>query len=116
MSAASGVVVETGDTDKTCRGASYGRWVLIRHNNGLSTLYGHLELVRVSKGEQVGPGSTIGYSGSTGYSTGPHLHFTVFASAAVRVDDLPSSSCKNAIYRIPVASRNGYLDPESYLY
>ncbi len=116
MSAASGVVVETGDTDKVCRGASYGRWVLIRHNNGLSTLYAHLELIRVGKGEQVTPGSVIAYSGNTGYSTGPHLHFTVFASAAVRVDDLPSSSCKNATYRIPVSSRNGYLDPEGFLY
>ncbi len=115
LSAASGVVVDTGDTDLTCRGASYGRWVLIRHNNGLSTLYGHLELIRVGRGEQVVPGQTIGYSGNTGYSTGPHLHFTVFASAAVRVDSLPSSSCKNAVYKIPVSPRNGYLDPESYL-
>jgi len=116
MSAASGVVVETGDTDKTCRGASYGRWILIRHNNGLSTLYAHLELIRVSKGDQVSPGTVIAYSGNTGYSTGPHLHFTVLASAAVRVDELPSSSCRNAVYRIPVASRTGYLDPEGFLY
>jgi murein DD-endopeptidase MepM/ murein hydrolase activator NlpD len=115
LSAASGVVVATGDTDAVCRGASYGRWVLIRHNNGLSTLYAHLELIRVGKGEQVVPGQTIGYSGNTGYSTGPHLHFTVFASAAVRVDTLPSSSCKNAVYTIPVSPRNGYLDPEGYL-
>jgi len=114
--AGSGVVIDTGDTDTTCRGASYGKWVLIRHNNGLSTLYGHLSLIRVNQGDTVTPGFAIGYSGNTGYSTGPHLHFTVFASAGVRVDSLPSSSCRNAVYRIPVASRNAYLDPEGYLY
>jgi murein DD-endopeptidase MepM/ murein hydrolase activator NlpD len=114
--AGSGVVVDTGDTDTTCRGASYGKWVLVRHNNGLTTLYGHLSLIRVNKGEPVAAGNAIGYSGNTGYSTGPHLHFTVFATAAVRVENLPSSSCKNAVYYIPVAPRNGYLDPEAYLY
>ena len=113
--AADGVVVGTGDTDLACRWASYGRWVMIQHRNGLSTLYAHLDLIKVSKGQQVNVGDLIGYSGNTGYSTGPHLHFTVFVSSAVNITDLPSKSCKGAVFHIPVAAVNAYLDPQSYL-
>lgn len=110
-----GVVVGTGDTDLTCRWASYGRWVMIQHPNGLSTLYGHFDLIKVSKGQEVSTGQLIGYSGNTGYSTGPHLHFTVFVSSAVNITDLPSKSCPGAIFHLPVAAFNGYLDPQDYL-
>ena len=115
MSAASGEVVATGDTDKVCPGASYGRWVLVKHRNGLSTLYAHLELIKVRAGQSVETGDTLGYSGNTGYSTGPHLHFTVYVTSAVDVVDFPSKSCKGAIFRMPVAASNGYLDPMDYL-
>ena len=110
-----GVVIATGDTDKVCPGASYGRWIMIKHRNGLSTLYGHLELIKVGQGQEVGVGDTIGYSGNTGYSTGPHLHFTVYVSSAVDVKELPSKSCRGAVFRIPVAAANAYLDPQAYL-
>lgn len=113
--AGNGRIVATGDTDKACPGASYGRWVLIKHNNGLSSLYGHLELIKVRAGQDVAVGDTIGYSGNTGYSTGPHLHMTVYVSSAVEVSDIPSKSCKGAIFHIPVAPMNAYLDPEDYL-
>jgi murein DD-endopeptidase MepM/ murein hydrolase activator NlpD len=113
--AASGVVLATGDTDKVCPGASYGRWVMVKHRNGLSTLYAHLELIKVRTGANIDAGEMIGYSGNTGYSTGPHLHFTVYVSSAVDVVDFPSKSCKGAIFRIPVAPANAYLDPEDYL-
>jgi murein DD-endopeptidase MepM/ murein hydrolase activator NlpD len=113
--AASGVVLGTGDTDTACRGASYGRWILIAHSNGLATLYGHIDLLKVSEGQAVAVGDIIAYSGSTGYATGPHLHFTVYAKSAVQISDLPSKSCPGAIFRIPVAAQNAYLDPESYL-
>lgn len=83
--AADGVVVGTGDTDKACSGVSYGKWVLIRHNNGLSTLYAHLSVIQTSAGQQVSVGDKIGLSGNTGYSTGPHLHFTVYASESVHI-------------------------------
>lgn len=113
--AADGIVVGTGDTDLTCRWASYGKWVLVRHRNGLSTLYAHLDLIKVSAGEEVSLGDLIGYSGFTGYATGPHLHFTVFVSSAVEVGKLASKSCPGATFTIPVAPQNAYLDPESYL-
>ncbi|KKU78864.1 MAG: Peptidase, M23/M37 family [Parcubacteria group bacterium GW2011_GWA2_47_7] len=113
--AADGTVVATGDTDKACPGASYGRWILIKHKNGLSTLYGHLELIKVGAGKEVLVGDTIGYSGNTGYSTGPHLHFTVYVSSAVEVKNMPSKSCKGAIFRLPLAPANAYLDAMDYL-
>lgn len=114
-SVADGVVMGTGDTDLACRGASYGRWVLIKHKNGLSTIYGHLELIKVGQGQSVEAGDTIGYSGATGYATGPHLHLGLFVSSVVNIVNLPSKSCKGAIFRIPVSPLNGYLDPLSYM-
>ncbi len=115
MAAADGAVVGTGDTDKTCRWASYGKWILIRHQNGLSTLYGHLSLIKVASGQSVSRGDLIGYSGQTGYATGPHLHFTVLVSSAASIDDIPSKSCPGAIFHMPAAPPNAYLDPEAYL-
>lgn len=115
--ARSGVVKGTGDTDLTCSGASYGRWVLIEHGNGLSTLYAHLSVIRVSQGQSVGTLETIAYSGNTGYSTGPHLHFSVYATEGVRIQQLPSkaSACRGRIYTMPVADTKAYLNPLSYL-
>ena len=115
LAAAGGVVEGAGDTDLTCKWASYGRWVMIRHGNGLATLYAHLDLIKVSEGQVVNAGDLIGYSGNTGYSTGPHLHFTVFASQGVQVSSLKSQACAGATYRIPIAPRDAYLDPQVYL-
>lgn len=53
----------------------YGNCVVIRHYNNLETLYGHLSKIKVKVGEKVKAGDVIGLGGSTGHSTGPHLHF-----------------------------------------
>ncbi len=113
-SAGSGIIKGVGDTDVVCPGASWGKWVLIDHGNGLSTIYGHMSLTKVTEGQTVFVGDTIGYSGNSGYSTGPHLHLTVYASEGVQVTNLKSSVCKGT-YRIPIANPKAYLDPMLYL-
>jgi murein DD-endopeptidase MepM/ murein hydrolase activator NlpD len=57
--------------------SGYGNLVMIDHHNGLATAYGHQSRIAVTCNEQVSQGQVIGYVGSTGYSTGPHLHFEV---------------------------------------
>ena len=57
---------------------SFGNYVLITHHSGYRTFYGHMSLVRVKAGAYVGTGERIGDVGSTGLSTGPHVHFTVY--------------------------------------
>ena len=70
--AAEGAVIRTGYD-----AAGYGRFVEIRHPNGMTTLYAHLSRLDVASGDRLGAGERIGLVGSTGRSTGPHLHFEV---------------------------------------
>lgn len=111
-----GIVKGTGDTDLVCPYASYGKWVLIEHDNGLSTLYAHLSYIQAQTGQRVSAGQVVGFSGSTGYSTGPHLHFTVYATPGVKITAFPSRSvsCKGKVYTMPVADQRAYLNPLSY--
>lgn len=115
--ALSGTVTATGNTDQQPGCYSYGKWVLVKHNNGLSTLYAHLSVISVNSGQSVKTGDVIGFSGNTGYSTGPHLHFSVFASEGVqviRLGDVKSvTNCGNM--SIPIAPQEAYLNPLSYL-
>ena len=57
------------------RRTGYGKYVVIRHDNGLETIYGHLSKQMVTENEYVRSGQPIGLGGNTGRSTGPHLHF-----------------------------------------
>lgn len=56
----------------------YGNYVIITHDGGYQSLYGHMQSIGVRKGASVLQGSIIGKTGSTGYSTGPHVHFSVY--------------------------------------
>ena len=117
LAALGGRVRATGNTDAVPGCYSYGKWVLLEHGNGLSTLYAHLSHIGVSNEETVATGQVIGYSGNTGYSTGPHLHFTVFASQGVRIvkfsDIKKITNCGPA--SVPVAPTDAYLNPLQYL-
>ncbi len=117
FAAGDGVVIGTGNTDLACSGVSYGNWILIQHPNGLSSLYAHLSLIQVKTGQTVHVGDKIALSGNTGYTTGPHLHFAVFASEAVHVagpTEYKSKVCGTYLV-MPLAPVSGYLNPLSYL-
>ena len=118
LSALSGTVQATGNTDSAPGCYSFGKWVMVKHANGLSTLYSHLSTIGVSSGQAVTTGQVIGNSGMTGYATGPHLHFGVYASAGVQITTLgayrgATTPCANT--SMPVAPKDAYLNPMSYL-
>lgn len=114
LSAESGTVLGVGDTDVGCRGASYGKWILVRYDNHLATIYAHLSSINIVAGTRVTRGTVIGYSGVTGYATGPHLHFGLYAAEAVQIQTIQSKVCGRSM-TLPIAPVNGYLDPEHYL-
>ena len=76
LAADSGSVILAGQN------GGYGNCVMISHGNGRVTLYGHMSSIAVSYGQNVSQGQVIGYVGSTGMSTGPHLHFEVRVNGA----------------------------------
>jgi murein DD-endopeptidase MepM/ murein hydrolase activator NlpD len=80
--AADGGTVITSDYS-----SSYGNYVTISHGNGYTTLYAHMSKRLVSKGDTITKGQIIGLVGSTGLSTGPHLHFEIWKDGS-RVDPL----------------------------
>lgn len=75
VAANSGTVVKANTTYTPGRG--YGMYIIIDHGGGMSTLYGHCSALLVSEGQTVSRGQPIAQVGSTGWSTGPHLHFEV---------------------------------------
>lgn len=76
--AASGTVITVADMMTNGYYYGYGKYVVIGHNARYSSLYGHLMNYAVSAGQEVKAGDIIGYEGTTGWSTGPHLHFEVW--------------------------------------
>lgn len=109
-----GIVTDVGDTDVGCRGASYGKWILIKHPNNLSTLYAHLSHVSVRAGQEITRGLRIGLTGKSGYATGPHLHMSVFATQGVSIQSIKSKVC-GRMMTLPIAATNAYLNPLDYL-
>ena len=63
--------------------SGYGNYVVIEHGGGMSTLYAHMSIVKVSVGQYVSQGDVIGVTGNTGASTGPHLHYEVHSTTMV---------------------------------
>lgn len=99
--AADGIVKAKGDNGKY----AYGKWIAIDHENGLITLYAHFSGYAVSVGQKIKAGQVIGYAGNTGFSTGAHLHFTVYAASTF--------STQNKWYgTLPLG---GAINPMNYL-
>ncbi|HEU0085840.1 MAG TPA: peptidoglycan DD-metalloendopeptidase family protein [Candidatus Paceibacterota bacterium] len=115
MAMADGIVKGVGDTDLACPGASFGRWVYIEYNNGLGSTYGHLSTITAREGQAVKRGDVVGYTGGTGRVTGPHLHVSLYAANAVKLDAVPSKACPGKILKQPIAATSAYLDPMYYL-
>ena len=123
--AASGTVRAWGNTDAVPGCYSFGKWILIDHAGGISTAYLHLSDIRVTKGQSVSVGDTIAFSGNSGYSTGPHLHFAAYIQQGVQVMNLgawytqngrsATTACARGGAIIPAAHPSAYLDPTKYL-
>jgi len=108
VAAADGIVqaVDNNDVSRT-RKYQYGKYILIKHPNNLATLYAHLSQQIVVSGQSVKKGEVIGYSGSTGYATGPHLHLGLYWAPSIKL--IPVSPARGLV-PIGVA-----LNPEDYL-
>lgn len=103
-----GTVIGVDNNDVSrWRKYQYGRYVMIKHANNLATLYAHLSRQVVSAGMTVKRGDVIGYSGNTGYATGPHLHFGLYWYPSVIMKSIPP-----AAGLVPVGV---VINPEDYL-
>ncbi|MEU7532030.1 M23 family metallopeptidase [Saccharothrix sp. NPDC042600] len=80
LSAMDGVVIEAGPA------SGFGLWVRVQHGDGTVTIYGHVNEILVSEGQQVAAGQQIATMGNRGQSTGPHLHFEVWLNGSQKID------------------------------
>ena len=74
--------VSDGRVDYAGYRGGYGRYVRIQHGGGLGTGYGHMSRIAVANGQNVRRGQIIGYVGTSGLSTGPHLHYELYRNGA----------------------------------
>lgn len=81
------VAADSGSVSVATYSSSYGNYVMIYHSSGAYTLYAHMSSMAVAAGDTVSQGDTIGYVGSTGWSTGAHLHFEIRSNGST-VDPL----------------------------
>lgn len=89
LAARDGKIIAVGNNGRY----QYGKYVLIEHDNNLVTIYGHLSRQSISVGTTVRTGDIIGYSGNTGYSFGPHLHFSVYSEPSYCRSNRSSDQC-----------------------
>jgi hypothetical protein len=95
----------------------YGNCVVIRHHNGLETLYGHLSKRMVNAGDLVNAGQEIGLGGSTGHSTGPHLHFeTRYMGKAFNPQNLIDFQQDSLVIDTLVFDTNSFSVPPPQVY
>lgn len=119
-SVSSGVVKGFDNTDAYNGCYAWGKWILIEHDNGLSSLYAHLSVISVQVGQRVKAGDVIGYSGNTGVSTGPHLHFSLYATQGVQIAKYSvykkgsTTGCSATNATGPFADQDAYLNPLDY--
>jgi murein DD-endopeptidase MepM/ murein hydrolase activator NlpD len=95
LAADDGKIIAVGNNDKgTSRWTKYqyGKYIVIQHDNNLASLYAHLSRQVVAVGDTVKKGDIIGYSGNTGYSTGAHLHFTVYWAPSIQFKAIPPAA------------------------
>jgi murein DD-endopeptidase MepM/ murein hydrolase activator NlpD len=113
FSAVSGSVVESRYAGG--RGADpsgWGNYVIVRTNDGYDTLYAHLSEVNAVKGDSIQAGSVLGKVGSTGNSTGPHLHFEVWQGSWIDRKDVDPLAFLNSLGGvIPVSQLTGNDNP-----
>ncbi|MEZ2122467.1 MULTISPECIES: M23 family metallopeptidase [unclassified Corynebacterium] len=83
MAVEDGTVIDAGPA------SGFGQWVRIQHADGTVTVYGHMETIDVSVGQQVSAGQRIAGMGSRGFSTGVHVHFEVHPNGGAAIDPLP---------------------------
>ncbi|MEK7180749.1 MAG: peptidoglycan DD-metalloendopeptidase family protein [Patescibacteria group bacterium] len=108
FAAEEGKVIAVDNNDRSSwKKYQYGKYILIEHPNNMATLYAHLSKQIVQKGAAVKRGDLIGYSGNTGYSTGPHLHFGLYWSPSIIMKSVPP-----ATGLVPVGV---VVNPEDYL-
>lgn len=110
-----GTVVDFGNTDLVCPRASFGGWMLIKYDNGLSSIYSHLSGFVAKKGQEVTSDTLVAISGNTGYSTAAHLDVKIVPSDAVSIKTWPSSGCPGKNYTTPIVAGATYFDPLGYL-
>ncbi|WP_194775590.1 peptidoglycan DD-metalloendopeptidase family protein [Pararhodonellum marinum] len=98
----------------------YGYYVVVRHRNGLETLYGHLSKITVDVGQEVKAGDILGLGGSTGRSTGPHLHYEIryqgLSINPTEIFDFSIGRLKMEIYPVTANSFEHVIQAQQVVY